>query len=241
MIKIIIDSTSTLNQKQAFQLGFDYLPYLIHINKKTYQDGIDITNQELIKAIKEGKNISTGTTSLGLIKEIINKASKNSDEVYVICSSSKLSSQFFNVSLIANKYKNVKVIDSKANGIIIKYLADAILKRKSIESILNAFNTFLVLPVSLSIIKSGRFKNIDPNEKFVIFTYDKNGIKKIKACDSIDDGFTWIKSKYISKTDEVLISTFDLKFKTKYKEISYSSTLGVHNGLGSLRVDIIKK
>ncbi len=258
MIKIIVDSTCNLTKLEAEKLGFYYLPYNIIINNKLWQDGVNIKSEKVAEAIINDYQFSTSTTPIFYAEELLKKASAFYNIVFVITASSKVSSQFRNMKVISEKLKNVYVIDSCGNGNTILAIANIILnnKYKSVEKILEIINynknfctTFLLSNDKSTLKKSGRFKNIDNNDGYLIYKNENGTFKKINVEGTIDNLITEFLKNDLSMFDSIVLSEFNfnlkpvvtkLKTKTKLPIVisnNYSSTLAAHNGLGSLRIE----
>ena len=65
----MVDSGADLSVEEAKRLGIYVLRMPIQIDDKTYVEGVDISNDELIKVIKEGGMPKTSQPILG---DIIN-------------------------------------------------------------------------------------------------------------------------------------------------------------------------
>lgn len=96
-VAYIIDGASFLNEAQANEKGFHFIPLTILINGESYLEGrdevIDLSNE-----IKNKKNISTSQPSPGLIIDLIDQLKKDGYDSAVICPiATGLSSTYENV------------------------------------------------------------------------------------------------------------------------------------------------
>ena len=117
-IGYVVDSSIGYTKKESEKRGLYFLPLIININGKDHLDGIDINADEYYNQIKLSDEIRTSATSPGIVKKVLKKASKENDLVIVYPISKELSSQYGNIKMIANNFKNVKVIKSKSLGIM---------------------------------------------------------------------------------------------------------------------------
>ena len=113
---IIVDSSCGLTQKEAEQRGWKYLPLYMTIDDKEYADGIDITSKQYYEMINLNMNVKTSATPPGIIEMALKEASQEFDQVIVYAISKGLSSQTNNIKIIAKKFKNINVLNSKSIG-----------------------------------------------------------------------------------------------------------------------------
>lgn len=112
-LAIVVDSSCGLSKKEAEKRGWYYLPIILNIDGKDYQDGIDITSKNFLKIYKEDSIAKTACTPIGVALELIEKLSKENDFVVIYPISQGLSSQCQNLIMISKQHKNVFVIKSK--------------------------------------------------------------------------------------------------------------------------------
>jgi fatty acid-binding protein DegV len=89
------------------------LSVIENVNGKavTYEDGIQITTNEIEKGMIEGKIYKTSQTPLGKALELFEELSKKYDNVYVLPIHTKLSGQINSLNLLAKEeFSNVFVI-----------------------------------------------------------------------------------------------------------------------------------
>ncbi|CAM9102163.1 hypothetical protein MYMA111404_00775 [Mycoplasma marinum] len=164
---IIIDSSSGLTQKETNDKGWGYFPLHIFIDGKDFREGIDITNEEVCKVIDINTKTKTSVTSPGEIMNVLEGMKDSFDHILILTISSKLSSQFSNVSSLTLEDEKVTVFDTKAVSIGIELMANrAVYLAKNgqeIKSILEQLeiirknNMCLVIPKQLEwLVKGGR-------------------------------------------------------------------------------------
>ena len=111
MIHIITDSASDIDQNELENVTV--IPLNVTIGGKTYKDGVDITKDEFFQKLEETKEApQTGLASPVCFQEYFDKYKEAGDEAIVITISSELSGTFQAVSIVAEDYDNVSVIDS---------------------------------------------------------------------------------------------------------------------------------
>ncbi|WP_406614147.1 DegV family protein [Mycoplasma corogypsi] len=112
-IAIIVDSSSGWTQKEASELGLHFLPLIINVGDKKYQDGIDLDSDNLFKHFTlNSDNAKTAATPLGVAEDVIKKASEENDKVLIFPITKHLSSQCEMLKTISQNYPNVHVVDS---------------------------------------------------------------------------------------------------------------------------------
>lgn len=114
-IKIIVDSSSGLTEKQANDLGWGFIPLQCDIEGKTYQIGKDIFIEDFAKMWRENKKINATTSaSLPAVNEIeINKYINDYDLILIYSISQFLSSQKSFLKTQFQDNKKVFIVDSK--------------------------------------------------------------------------------------------------------------------------------
>ena len=123
---IIIDSSIGITEKEANTKGWFYLPLSLEINKVEYKDGKTLTPDQYYKKIDINDEVRTGTTSPGIVEEVIRQAKEKFDKVLIYTLSTELSSQNSMVRNVAMEFENVHVIDSKGvSKICVKTLEEA--------------------------------------------------------------------------------------------------------------------
>ena len=81
-MKIITDTGSLFSPEEGKKMGIDVLPLNVTINKKSYQEFVDIQSPEFLKLIDEGHMPTSSQPSIGLTMELFEKYSD--EEILVI-------------------------------------------------------------------------------------------------------------------------------------------------------------
>ncbi|MGN1277578.1 MAG: DegV family protein [Floccifex sp.] len=124
-IKVITDSGSCLNQKQAKELGLEFLPLQVSIEEHTYLDGIDLESDELYDFLNRGYMPQTSMPPLGFIEKMFDQFQEEEiTDVILITLSSGLSSTNSTVQASA-KWHGIKVhtLDIYTTLAVQRYLA----------------------------------------------------------------------------------------------------------------------
>lgn len=114
MIKIIVDSASDINQKEAKELGVILVPMTITIGAEEYLDGVNLLPKQFYEKLIENDSLpKTSQINTFRWEEEYEKALKDADELIVITISSKLSGTYNCAMQAASKFDGkVFVIDS---------------------------------------------------------------------------------------------------------------------------------
>ncbi|MGX9339317.1 DegV family protein [Mycoplasma sp. 332] len=120
-IKIIVDSSSGLTEKQANELGWGFIPLQCEIDGKTYQIGRDIVVDDYAKMWRENKKINATTAaSSPAINDIeINKYLNEYDLILVYPISKFLSSQTSFLKTQFQDNNKVYIVESKRISFLI--------------------------------------------------------------------------------------------------------------------------
>lgn len=113
-IKILIDSASDINQKEAQDLGIIMLPMNISFGDKDYLDGVDLMPDAFYTLLKNSTQLPT-TSLINSFRfgEEFAKHTANGDQLIVITISSKLSGTYQAALQASLDYKDqVFVVDS---------------------------------------------------------------------------------------------------------------------------------
>ena len=80
----MVDSGADLSQKEAEALGVYVLRMPIQINDRTFKEGIEITNEQLIQAIREGATPKTSQPILGDMIKMWDDLLQEYDQIFYI-------------------------------------------------------------------------------------------------------------------------------------------------------------
>lgn len=114
MVKITSDSTCDLPPDILDELDITLVPLHIQIDGKEYRDGVDIEPQDIFRAVeKDGKICQTAAVNAYEYEEFFWQYAAVYDAVIHIGISSLLSACYQNAELVAQRFDNVYVIDSR--------------------------------------------------------------------------------------------------------------------------------
>lgn len=123
MIRIFVDSGSSIRPDEREKYGVEILPLKIFIGSKEYDDGVELSSEDFYKyLIEDGIFPKTSLPSLGEAEKRIREYLNQGDQVIVITISSGLSGTYGAIKMLFDNEPNVRVIDSKSGSGGIKLL-----------------------------------------------------------------------------------------------------------------------
>lgn len=164
-VALLCDSSADISEAEAKELGIHVLRMPIIIDNETFTEGVDIFDEDILKALKADKKISTTQPSPGSMLALWDELLKEYDQVLYFPLSSGLSSTCANAINFARDYQGkVVVIDSTfaCYPIVCMLLMarDMLEKGYSAEQIKERFeqeaNMYAILiPENLNALKNG--------------------------------------------------------------------------------------
>ena len=115
MIKLFVDSASSITQADKEKYGVEILPLQITLGDSQYTDGVDITLDMFYDALINKKLFpKTSLPSLGDAEENVEKYTSAGYDVIILTMSSGLSGTYNTMKMLFEDNKRVRVIDSKS-------------------------------------------------------------------------------------------------------------------------------
>lgn len=172
--KVIVDSTFNLEPDFIVENDIDVIPLNVIIDGTTYQDGIDIQFDEVMKAFDEGSKVSTSQPSPGLFIEYFEKAkTEGATDVLCMTISSTLSGTYQSAFLAKQEVEgiNIHLVDTLSTAIGAEILALIAIKHlkenmaiadivAKIDQIKHQSGIFMNMENLTSLRKSGRISRI---------------------------------------------------------------------------------
>lgn len=114
MVKIMIDSASDMNQKEADELGIVFMPMEVRFKDEEYLDGVNLTPLEFYDKLIESDELpKTSQINPFRFEEAYKKVVDGGDELVVITISSKLSGSYRSAVEASKNFEGkVFVVDS---------------------------------------------------------------------------------------------------------------------------------
>lgn len=120
MIRLFVDSGSSIRPEEKEKYGVEILPLKIFIGSKEYTDGEDLKSDAFYKAlIEDGVFPKTSLPSLGDAEAKVKKCIDEGDQVIILTISSGVSGAYGAIKMLFENEPNVRVVDTKtaAGGI----------------------------------------------------------------------------------------------------------------------------
>ncbi|MBN0970748.1 DegV family protein [Mycoplasma phocoeninasale] len=166
-IKIILDSSAGLSKEAANDFGWELLPIQSEIDKKIYQNGVDMNVDKFEEIWNANKKVEalTYATPPGISESIVNKYLDDYDKIIIYGISTELSSQVANLTQLFQNNDKVFVVQSKKISYLIVrdlLLFEESLKNgdsfeKAIEIFSQPHERLLVIPkYNDALVKGGR-------------------------------------------------------------------------------------
>ena len=115
MIKIFVDSGSSIKQEEKEKLNVEILPLKLLIGDTEYLDGVDITMDTFYDLLmNKGLFPKTSLPSLEDTKETVEKYTNDGYDVAILTISSGISGTYNALKMTFNDNPKVRVIDSKS-------------------------------------------------------------------------------------------------------------------------------
>ncbi len=114
MLKIFVDSGSSIKQHEKDLYGVEILPLRLILGGKEYDDGVDLSHKEFYHALIDlGEFPKTSIPSLGEAQARVEACLEAGDEVLIITISSGISGTFDTLRMLFADEPSVAVVDSK--------------------------------------------------------------------------------------------------------------------------------
>lgn len=113
-VAVVTDSNSGIPQSKAKELGISVIPMPFMINGETYEEDINLTQEQFYENLKEGADISTSQPSPEVVMDLWKELLKTYDEIVHIPMSSALSGSCQTAVMLAEKFDGkVHVVDNQ--------------------------------------------------------------------------------------------------------------------------------
>ena len=113
MIKVFVDSGSSIKQDEKEKYNVEILPLKIILNNKEYSDGVDLDVDFFYNELIVNKHFpTTSLPSISEAQEKVNACTQAGDDVIIVTISSKISGTYNALRLAFEDNPKVRVIDS---------------------------------------------------------------------------------------------------------------------------------
>jgi DegV family protein with EDD domain len=125
MIRLITDTTSTINIEEAKNIGISLLPQIIIFGDKEFRDDYEISSEEFLKKLRSSSTLPhTAAPSPALYTPIYGKIISDGDSALVLCPSAKVSGTFRSATVAAQDFPQaeITIIDTQIIGPAFGYI-----------------------------------------------------------------------------------------------------------------------
>lgn len=112
-IRISSDSTCDLSPELLEKYDITIAPLSVIIDGQSYKDGVDVTPEDIFRAVDQGKKVQTAAVNQFEYEELFRKLLKDADAVIHFCISREMSSCYSDACEAAKKLGSVYVVDSR--------------------------------------------------------------------------------------------------------------------------------
>ena len=110
---ILTDTNSGIYLEEAQRLGIFVMPMPVIINDKTYYEGVNLTEEQLMEALTSGEKVTTSQPVLGDVVDTLDKLLREYEQIVYIPMSSGLSNSCSAAKAMALEYdERVFVVDN---------------------------------------------------------------------------------------------------------------------------------
>lgn len=125
MLRIIVDSGSSIKESEKELYGVDILPLGVQIGEESYQDGLTLTVDNFYDKLRASKTFpKTSLPSLMEAREMVKRYTDQGDSVLIITISSGISGTWQALKLAMQDEPNVAVFDSKLSVGGVRFLVE---------------------------------------------------------------------------------------------------------------------
>ncbi|MGN1227163.1 MAG: DegV family protein [Christensenellales bacterium] len=166
MLKVFVDSGSSIKQDEKEKYGVEIIPLRFSMGDKEYLDGIDLSIDEFYKLLIEDKLFpKTSLPSLIEVESQVNEMTANGDDVIILTISSQISGTFNALNTLFKDNDKVRVVDTKLAVGGIRLLVEEInrYRDESVDFIIKKINDLipkvriLAIPENLDyLLRGGR-------------------------------------------------------------------------------------
>lgn len=167
-IAIVTDSNSGITQQEAASIGVYVVPMPFTINKKEYEEGINLTQDMFFDLLSKGADVSTSQPSIGKLSVLFDELLETYDQIVYMPMTSGLSGAYQSAKMLAEDYNHrIFVVDNKRISATLQedvYNALALAKqgktgeeiRDFLESTSDKCAIFITVPELKYLVKGGR-------------------------------------------------------------------------------------
>lgn len=132
MLRVIVDSGSSIKQWEKDKYGVEIIPLHINLDGKEYLDGVNLKDEDFYKALTVDKIFpKTSLPSMAFVEDLINGYVDSGDDVIYLALSSGLSGTYNTIRMLFEDNDKVCVVDTKSAAGGIRILVEEINKDRN--------------------------------------------------------------------------------------------------------------
>ena len=154
MLRIIVDSGSSIKQDERERYGVDILPLRVQMGQDNFLDGVDLSIDEFYnRLIHLNEFPKTSLPSLEEAQKVVESYTEQGDEVLIITISSGISGTYQTMKMLFDENDKVTVFDSQMAVGGVRFLVDEARKyeREGVDVIIEKLNALVPRIVTAAI------------------------------------------------------------------------------------------
>ena len=232
--KVLItrDSTSDLPPELVEKLNIKTIPLVVTLGNKAYQDGVDITPEDIYKYHDE--NGVLPKTSAANVDDMINFFEpfvKEGYEIVHFAISSSMSSTYQNSCIAADEFEGIYVVDSQnlstGEGLLVLKACEWAAEGLSAKEIYDKVNELIPRVDASFVIDSLEY--LHKGGRCSALAALGANLLKLKPCIEVQGGSMGVSKKYRGKYSETL-KQYVADRLTDYSDIDLSRVFVTHAG-----------
>lgn len=141
-VKITSDSTCDLSPELVEKYNVSISPLSVIIDGHSHKDGVDVTPEDIFRAVDQGKKVQTAAVNQYEYEEFFKSLLAENDAIVHFCISKSMSSCYSDACEVAEKMGNVFVVDSRnlstGIGLLVLEACELAAMGRSAQEIFNA-------------------------------------------------------------------------------------------------------
>ena len=141
-VKISADSTCDLSPELVEKYNVTIAPLSVIIDGHSYKDGVDVTPENIFRAVDLGKKVQTAAVNQFEYEQMFKELLKENDAVIHFCISKEMSSCYSDACEVAERLGNIYVVDSRnlstGIGLLVLEACEQAAMGRSAEEIFNS-------------------------------------------------------------------------------------------------------
>lgn len=146
MLKVFVDSGSSIKQNEKADYNVEIIPLKILLGEKEYFDGVDLSNEVFYDYLKNSKVFpKTSLPQLDVLEKQVTELTEDGHDVIIVTISSEISGTYNAIRMLFDGNEKVHLIDSRCAVGGIRLIVEEINRNKdlTVDEILERVNTLI--------------------------------------------------------------------------------------------------